>query len=119
MRNVNIQNAYNKECELLKSDYLCYNKFGTYTEIKNVVKYSNIDIIFYTSKNITTLHNYHNNNPAYFYLFENDLGPSACLKRGFRWEEHQHYIIDKYLNKDSVAIEIGSHIGSITIKLSK
>jgi FkbM family methyltransferase len=99
------------------------NKENINEENINVVNYKNQDInkedIFRRAENITSINNYHDNSPAKFYLYENDLGPSACLKRGFRWEEHQHDIIDQYLNKETTAIEIGSHIGSITIKLAK
>ena len=120
--NHELQIAYKNECSKL-NNFICYGKYGNYTQINNVVDYKKQDInkehIFRRAKNITTINNYHNNNSARFYLYENDLGPSACLKRGFRWEEHQHDIIDKFLNKETTAIEIGSHIGSITIKLAK
>jgi len=120
--NPELQMAYKNECSKI-NNFFCYGKFGEFSKISNFVNYKNQDInkedIFRRAKNITNINNYHNNNPAKFYLYENDLGPSACLKRGFRWEEHQHDIIDQYLNKETTAIEIGSHIGSITIKLAK
>ena len=42
-----------------------------------------------------------------------------CIRRGYRWEEHQHDVIDKYLNKNSIALEAGSHVGTIAVKLAK
>lgn len=112
--NIEIKKAYDYECSKIK-DHFCFGKFGNFTEIGNIVDYHTIPM----DRTIFTLDKYHDNEPAYFYLFEDDLGPSACIKRGFKWEEHQHNIIDKYLDKDSVAIEIGSHIGTVTVKLSK
>lgn len=69
------------------------------------------------SKEITTLLSYHNNKSAKFHLYKH-CGISDCIRRGFRWEEHQHEVIDKYLNNKSIAVEVGSHIGTITTKLS-
>lgn len=115
--NPNLIKAYKNECSKIK--HICWGKFGEFTNISNVVDYNKKQYIFNRDEKITKINNYHDNKPAYFYLYENDNGPSACIKRGWRWEEHQHDIIDTYLNKNSVAIEIGSHIGTITIKLSK
>ena len=72
---------------------------------------------FQPSKEITTLFSYHNNKPAKFKLYKH-CGISDCIRRGFRWEEHQHEVIDKYINNNSVAVDVGAHIGTITVKLS-
>jgi FkbM family methyltransferase len=74
--------------------------------------------LFKLSPNITTLPNYHCNESAKFLLYEKCV-ISDCIRRGWRWEEHQHDVIDKYLNSDSIVVEVGAHIGTITIKLSK
>lgn len=75
-------------------------------------KYHTID------DNILTHVNYHGKQSAKFKLYK-DCIISACYRRGFRWEEHQHDIIDKFLDSNSVVIEAGSHIGTETVKLSK
>ena len=65
-----------------------------------------------------TINNYHGNEDGYFYIYKN-CPISDCIRRGFRWEEHNHDIIDKYVTKDSICVEVGSHIGTISVKLSK
>ena len=74
--------------------------------------------IFEVDNQIKTIYNYHNNESVNFKLFKK-CHICNCIRRGYRWEEHQHDIIDKYLNKNSIAIEGGSHIGTISIKLAK
>ena len=74
--------------------------------------------IFEISNNLTTINNYHNNTPATFKLFKT-CNICDCLRRGYRWKEHQHDIINKYLDEKSIAIEAGSHIGTIAVKLAK
>jgi len=76
------------------------------------------DKIFDIDKKLYTLNNYHKNTPATFKLFKT-CNVCNCIRRGFRWEEHQHDIIDKYLNENSIALEAGSHIGTIAVKLAK
>jgi len=111
--NVDIKDAYDKECSRI-DNFFDWGEFGTMTRIGNLVSYD----AFERSSGKTELANYHNGNPASFYLFKN-CGISDCIRRGWRWEEHQHSIIDKYLNNKSIAVEIGSHIGTLTVKLSK
>ena len=66
----------------------------------------------------TGLHNYHNNYKAFFKLFINCI-ISQTIERGYRWEEHQHDLIDKYVRDDFVVLEGGANIGTLTVKLSK
>ena len=74
--------------------------------------------IFEISNKLITINNYHKNTPATFKLFK-VCNICDCIRRGYRWEEHQHNIIDKFLNEKSIAIEAGSHIGTISVKLAR
>ena len=74
--------------------------------------------IFEISNKLTIINNYHKNTPATFKLFKT-CNVCDCIRRGYRWEEHQHDIIDKYLDEKSIAIEAGSHIGTISVKLAR
>ena len=67
---------------------------------------------------IYKLDNYHDNSPAYFYGLTNCY-ISNIIKRNEIWEPHLHRVFEKYVNKDSVVIECGCHIGTHTIKLAK
>jgi FkbM family methyltransferase len=112
--NPQIQNLYNIECKKIEN-YFDWGMYG----YKNVPFSKIVEVNHFTpSKEITTLLNYHNDQPANFYLYKY-CGISDCIRRGYRWEEHQHDIIDKYLTPNSIAVEVGSHIGTITVKLSK
>jgi FkbM family methyltransferase len=71
-----------------------------------------------TVKEPCTIENYHKKKPASFYLYQS-CPISACIRRGYIWEEHQHELIDKYVKKDSVVVEVGAHVGTATVKLSK
>lgn len=73
---------------------------------------------FELDNNIHTLWNYFQNTPANFHLYKN-CTISDCIRRGWRWEEHQHDIAQMYLNKNSISMEVGSHIGTLTVMLSK
>ena len=74
-----------------------------------------------TIKKDTTLNvikNYHNNQSAKFYLYTN-CPISDKIKRGDdNWEQYIHDIIDKYVTDDSISVEVGSHIGTSSVKLS-
>ena len=109
-----IKELYDLECSKVEN-YFDWGKFG----FKNV-QFEDIvnDSPFKVDDEVHGLRYFHKGEPAYFYLYKNDK-ISDCIKRGFKWEEHQHEVIDRYLNQDSVAIEVGSHIGTITTKLSK
>jgi beta-1,4-mannosyl-glycoprotein beta-1,4-N-acetylglucosaminyltransferase len=76
------------------------------------------EAIFEISNKLSTINNYHKNTPATFKLFKT-CNVCDCIRCGYRWEEHQHDIIDKYLDEKSIAIEAGSHIGTLAVKLAK
>ena len=101
--------AYEKECKKIPN-YISFVDFN-HDVIYNYDRYT-------LDNNITSLKNYHNGEEAKFRLFKY-CGVSDCIRRGFRWEEHQHWLADRFLNKDSIVIEAGSHIGTLTVKLSK
>ena len=109
-----LKHLYEFECKKIKNHF-DWGKLG----FKNVPFEQIVQTDPFTiSAEITTIDNYHNGKPASFNLYKY-CGISDCIRRGWRWEEHQHEVIDKYLNKDSIAIEVGAHIGTLTIKLSK
>ena len=80
--------------------------------IENETSVFNVDPI------LKTLNNYHDNEPATFKLFKT-CNVCDCIRRGYRWEEHQHNIIDEYLDGNSIAIEAGGHVGTLAVKLAK
>lgn len=55
---------------------------------------------------------------GYFRVYKDDL-ISESLKRGEKWEPFLHDIFEKYVTKDSIVLEGGSHIGSHTVKLAQ
>ena len=69
--------------------------------------------------NYITVDNYNNEKSVNFYTYP--LGKcciSDCLRKNIIWETQLHTIFEKYINKDSIVIEGGCHIGSHTLKLS-
>lgn len=62
--------------------------------------------------------NYFNNEPALFntYVY---CSISDHIKTNKFWEPHIHEVFEKYINKDSIVVEGGSHIGSHSIKIAK
>jgi len=63
--------------------------------------------------------NYHGNQDAKFYTYP--LGKcviSDTLISNHKWEGNMHDIFHKYINKDSIVIEGGCHIGSHTLKIA-
>jgi len=62
------------------------------------------------------VNNYHNNNSAFFYIYDN-CPISNQLKKNLIWEKNLHNIFTKYITPNSIVIEGGCHIGSHTIKL--
>ena len=105
---INTKNYINSKLQQLPERKYSINK------IKNTFNSS----IFEIDDKLTTLNNYHNSSPAIFKLYRNCY-LCDCIRRGYRWEEHQHDIVDKYLDKNSIAIEAGSHIGTLAVKLAK
>ncbi|MDA7669971.1 FkbM family methyltransferase [Akkermansiaceae bacterium] len=73
---------------------------------------------FLVDKKIHEIPNYYKDKSAKFQLYEYCI-ISDCIRRGYKWEEHQHDLAHKYINSDSVVVEVGAHIGSLTIILSK
>ena len=110
---VNVKNLYDQECFKVKG----FIDWGESYRRGNL-----FDIInpnpFIIEPGITTLNNYHNNQPAYFSLYK-FCSISDCIRRGWRWEEHQHDVVDQYLDSNSVVVEVGAHIGTLSVKISK
>jgi FkbM family methyltransferase len=62
--------------------------------------------------------NYNGDESAFFYVFRHCyIGYE--IKAGKVWEPHLHKIFEQYINKESVVVEGGSHVGSHSVKLSK
>lgn len=66
--------------------------------------------------NQITVDNYHNEKPAFFYIYDN-CPISKELEQNSIWEKNLHDVFEKYITKDSIVIEGGCHIGAHTIKL--
>jgi len=64
------------------------------------------------------LDDYHNNQPYFFYILPNCM-ISNLIQNNMVWEKHLHNYFDKYINKNSIVLECGCHIGTHTIKLAK
>tara|TARA_R110000744_G_scaffold110555_1_gene208491 strand:- start:2161 stop:3276 length:1116 start_codon:yes stop_codon:yes gene_type:complete len=73
---------------------------------------------FGLDEKIHELPNYYKDQSAKFNLYKNCI-ISDCIRRGYKWEEHQHNLAHKYLNSESVVVEVGAHIGTLTVILSK
>jgi len=61
--------------------------------------------------------NYNLQDSAFFNLFRHDF-ISIEIKQNKIWEPHLHTIFEKYINKESVVLEGGCHIGTHSVKLS-
>jgi FkbM family methyltransferase len=77
-----------------------------------------MDEKYNTEKQLFEIKNYHNDDNIYFSVFSN-CPLSNVLKSGEIYESHLHKIFEKYINKESIVIEGGCHIGSHSVKLSK
>ena len=64
------------------------------------------------------IENYHKGEPAYFNGYQN-CPISNTMRKGEIWEKHMHDVFEKYINKDSIIIEGGCHIGTHTVKFGK
>lgn len=62
--------------------------------------------------------NYDGDQSAFFHVFRHCYIGSV-IKLGNIWEPYLHRVFEKYVNKDSIVIEGGCHIGTHSIKLSK
>lgn len=76
------------------------------------MKYFEID------KEIAEVRTYHNEESAFFHVFENDL-ISIHLKNAYIWEHQLQKVFEQHITKESVVLEGGCHIGSHSVKLSK
>lgn len=67
---------------------------------------------------IFKINDYHDNDEVYFDLIDNDY---ICneMKSGQIWEKHMHSIFTKYIDKNSIVLEAGSHVGTHSVKLAK
>ena len=61
--------------------------------------------------------NYNGNVSAFFNVFKYDF-ISNIIKQNKIWEHNLHYVFERYINKNSVVLEGGCHIGTHSIKLS-
>ena len=80
-----------------------------------------MDIANYFNNNsyeLISIDNYHNNNTYKFFIYDNCC-ISNVIKTNEIWEPHMHVIFEKYINKNSVVIEGGCHIGTHTIKIAE
>jgi FkbM family methyltransferase len=69
--------------------------------------------------NYIIVKNFHDKKDSKFYTY--DLGKciiSDTLRSNNIWESHIHNIFCKYIDKESIVIEGGCHIGSHTLKLA-
>ncbi len=73
---------------------------------------------FIVDEQIYDVKNYFKEHTIKFQLYKNCI-ISNCIRGGYRWEEYQHYLASKYINSDSIVVEIGAHIGSLTMVYSK
>ena len=68
---------------------------------------------------VTTVDNYHDSKSCKFYLYEEGkCGISDLLRKNKIWESFMHDIFEKYINKESVVVEGGCHVGVHTLKLA-
>jgi len=69
--------------------------------------------------NVCVINNYHRDgSDAVFKVFD-DCIISEELRNNRIWEAHIHSIFHEYITPDSTVVEVGCHIGSHSIKLSK
>ncbi len=73
---------------------------------------------FRLDNTIRELPNYYKEQTAKFQLYQKCI-ISDCIRRGYRWEEHHHDLAYKYLDSNSTVVEVGAHIGTLTVILSK
>ena len=115
-----------KESKMIYNDLLNKNITNEYRIIikNNLYNYPDTDKLFDLSEtikvdsNITIINNYNDNKPASFYLYEN-CSISKKIKEGNIWEKYIHNIIDEYVNNKFVSVEVGSHVGTCSVKLAQ
>lgn len=67
---------------------------------------------------LATVANYHDNQEATFYCYEQDL-ISSHLKDGKVWEPHMHKVFAEQIAPDHVVLDIGANIGTHSVKMAK
>ena len=97
-----------KFCKQLSENEICF-----IDELTHVIEspHYNID-------HVCKVTNYHNGTDAVFKVFD-DCIISEELRHNRKWEPHLHSIFDKYITSNSTVVEVGCHIGSHSVKLSK
>ena len=80
-------------------------------------KFKMYDNLVYDST-IHKVNNYHGEETVHFKLYKK-CPISDCIRRGFCWEEHQFDIINNYVKSHFICMEVGSNIGTCSIKLSR
>jgi hypothetical protein len=53
-----------------------------------------------------------------FYSIVNDSYIGRSLEEYGEWGQGEMYIYENFIKKDSIVVEIGSHIGSLTVPIS-
>ena len=54
-----------------------------------------------------------------FNIFEDDIYVSRCLEMYGEWSEGEMDVYNHFINKQKAVIEVGSHIGTFTVPISK
>ncbi|KZR67516.1 MULTISPECIES: FkbM family methyltransferase [Prochlorococcus] len=68
---------------------------------------------------VCTVDNFHNGCPCRFHLYsEGCCIISDKLRGNVVWEKYLHNVFERFIDKDSVVIEGGCHVGSHTLKLA-
>jgi len=66
-----------------------------------------------------TVDNYNNYQSIKFFTYPSDKCIiSKVISKNQIWEPHMHIIFEKYINKESIVLEGGCHIGTHTLKLA-
>lgn len=73
---------------------------------------------FIVDETIYEVTNYFKEHTIAFQLYKNCI-ISDHIRKGYKWEEYQHNLAFEYINSNSVVVEIGAHIGTLTMVFSK
>lgn len=72
---------------------------------------------FNISNKYYKIDNYHDNKPYYFYILPNCLISNYVINNKI-WEPYMHHIFNIFINKESIVVECGCHIGTHTLKIA-
>jgi FkbM family methyltransferase len=97
-----------KFCKQLSEKEICFIE-----ELTHVIENP-----YFNTDHVCKVTNYHKETDAFFKVFD-DCIISEELRHNRIWEAHLHSIFDKYITPDSTVVEVGCHIGSHSVKLSK